>query len=896
MVRISKEELHLLRENSKQVERLAEHNARLVDELERCREYSSRVEGLEKENKRLAAELGQRLKQQQQDGTPRPRLQLAANSKSTPGPSEPPSTATRIEFDETKMVNREKYQSLITKYNNLCTKYEDLKEAREKIYDLLTAERDKNRSWNSYSKEQEKSFNRKNDKIQRLEEEIQRLRARMNEYRGQGMIPLLDSDQCHGSEVQVAVSSPVKVLRPDIAAKEHRAAGQTLKAGEPSHQGSPPRGDLDLPAHRNAGDALVEDTQFELMEPHHTSTTEGDSDPLSPNKAAEHEQETEGVPADEGPGSPGVEYISSRMVKKRKVPHDSTDRKIKSEVKVETIGSSPIGLAVFRLLNPNESIDLDDIGEKVNTPKKQRRLLELSRQTSKSVSYSFQSARIRSQNYGHGNTTDGEGLGNSSQETLVRRRDSILQPRSTNRQILPRTSDDRAPKKRRIASDDAVGELVEDGEIAAAAPRSRRYTSDTSDRLDDLLAKPSPPKRVLSPAQLVRVGNQQARPSRASPTSGLARELQHTPEEDLEARRVAKTIKPQESHPSSSRGRGQDPAKGSRPSSRGSLRGSAEPSRPLSRAVMRKSAAPVRPSSRDTFREFSDSSRPTSKGTSRSSAEPSRPTSKGTSISSAGPSRPTSKGTTRANVVEHFSTTNEISFLPPRRPALTSTYSAKRSPRRPLETSKPTSRRTIEASTFKPWRFDNDAAEWEMDIGQELLRVRPVNRLSLTDFKVNPNYNQGYDYAFKEVVRDQSARKCLHGCTKPECCGNKFRILAEINRNPDKPRTLSQEEADDMLLDDFLGDNAYKLRNMSKAEKEDLILQAKTREMANKFGRHRHSYQRRTSPPGFWRSEFPTTQEEMADREKAKEIVRDDVAYRYKEAMRPGGAFIFRDE
>jgi len=183
-----------------------------------------------------------------------------------------------------------------------------------------------------------------------------------------------------------------------------------------------------------------------------------------------------------------------------------------------------------------------------------------------------------------------------------------------------------------------------------------------------------------------------------------------------------------------------------------------------------------------------------------------------------------------------------------------------------------------------------------MDPDEEPLRARPVNRLSLNDFKINPNYNQGYDYAFKEVVRDQSARKCLQGCTRPECCGNKFRVLAEMHRNPAIPRTLSQEEADEMLLDDFMGDNAYKLLSMSKAEKEELVLQARTREMANKFGRHRHSYQRRTSPPGFWRSEFPTTQEEMADREKAKEIVRDDVAYRYKEAMRPGGAFIFRDE
>ncbi len=99
-----------------------------------------------------------------------------------------------------------------------------------------------------------------------------------------------------------------------------------------------------------------------------------------------------------------------------------------------------------------------------------------------------------------------------------------------------------------------------------------------------------------------------------------------------------------------------------------------------------------------------------------------------------------------------------------------------------------------------------------------------------------------------------------------------------------------------MLLNEFMGDNAYKIRNMSKAEREELILQAKTRELANKYGRHRHAYERRSSPPGFWRTDFPTTQEEIDDREKAKQKVRDEVAKRYKEAMRPGGAFIFRDE
>jgi hypothetical protein len=108
--------------------------------------------------------------------------------------------------------------------------------------------------------------------------------------------------------------------------------------------------------------------------------------------------------------------------------------------------------------------------------------------------------------------------------------------------------------------------------------------------------------------------------------------------------------------------------------------------------------------------------------------------------------------------------------------------------------------------------------------------------------------------------------------------------------------TLSQEEADDMLLDEYLGDNAYKIRNMSKQQKEELIIQAKTRDMANKYGRHRHAYERRTSPPGFWRADFPTTQEDREDHEKARELEKSAVEERYKEAMRPNGRFLFRDE
>ncbi len=83
---------------------------------------------------------------------------------------------------------------------------------------------------------------------------------------------------------------------------------------------------------------------------------------------------------------------------------------------------------------------------------------------------------------------------------------------------------------------------------------------------------------------------------------------------------------------------------------------------------------------------------------------------------------------------------------------------------------------------------------------------------------------------------------------------------------------------------------------MSKDEKEQTIIQAVTRKMAKNAGKHRHAFERRASPPGFWNADFPTTQEEIQYRAQARERERDLVSLRYQEAMRPGGAYLFRDE
>ncbi|KAI2470905.1 SAE2-domain-containing protein [Annulohypoxylon bovei var. microspora] len=170
------------------------------------------------------------------------------------------------------------------------------------------------------------------------------------------------------------------------------------------------------------------------------------------------------------------------------------------------------------------------------------------------------------------------------------------------------------------------------------------------------------------------------------------------------------------------------------------------------------------------------------------------------------------------------------------------------------------------------------------------LRDRPKSQLAINDFKVNPNTNEGYNFAFTDVVRNKDERANLAGCVQEGCCGQAFRLQARVQRDQ---TSTSDFQA---LLEKHLGDDAWKLSSMTRPEKEELWLEAKTQELANEHGKHRHRFHRAASPVGFWRTDFPNTQEEQRDKEEAAKVARQIVDERYREAMRPGGKWLFRDE
>ncbi|KFX87896.1 hypothetical protein V490_07959, partial [Pseudogymnoascus sp. VKM F-3557] len=221
-----------------------------------------------------------------------------------------------------------------------------------------------------------------------------------------------------------------------------------------------------------------------------------------------------------------------------------------------------------------------------------------------------------------------------------------------------------------------------------------------------------------------------------------------------------------------------------------------------------------------------------------------------------------------------------------------SSISNKKTPRTTGHEHRSTAERS-KGRTAKRFEAFRDASN---DPDEEPFRARPLWRLGLEHFKVNPDHNQGYDYAFRDVVRGREQRKCLPGCTNPDCCGNGFRKLAELTTGQVKDQSSGMDTQDERLLEDFLGGNIHKLQAMSADERQETLIQAKARDLANKHGKHRHAFERRQSPPGFWRADFPTTQEVQSDRAEAADFERELVRKRYEDAMRGGGKWMFRDE
>ncbi len=98
------------------------------------------------------------------------------------------------------------------------------------------------------------------------------------------------------------------------------------------------------------------------------------------------------------------------------------------------------------------------------------------------------------------------------------------------------------------------------------------------------------------------------------------------------------------------------------------------------------------------------------------------------------------------------------------------------------------------------------------------------------------------------------------------------------------------------MIEDFLGDQAHTLRKMSTKDKAEVLLKAKTRILADHFGKHREVYAREPSPVGYWDVDMPNSQEATEQKRMAEVRTRQKVEERYNAAMKKDGEWKFRDE
>ena len=190
----------------------------------------------------------------------------------------------------------------------------------------------------------------------------------------------------------------------------------------------------------------------------------------------------------------------------------------------------------------------------------------------------------------------------------------------------------------------------------------------------------------------------------------------------------------------------------------------------------------------------------------------------------------------------------------------------------------------------KPPNFDEPP---EARPEHEPLRARPMHRLRLEDFKLNPAHS---DYAYHESVRKHDEKKAISGCTDKNCPRCKeIRKFVENSGYANLPGQ-NREEIDQRLIEDFVGGDRRRLSRMSAEEKKEILTKAQMQQFADKFGKHKQRFDRAQSPVGFWDLGFPSTQEDEQNRKAVEARKREKVEERYWEAVREGGRYIFADE
>jgi hypothetical protein len=180
------------------------------------------------------------------------------------------------------------------------------------------------------------------------------------------------------------------------------------------------------------------------------------------------------------------------------------------------------------------------------------------------------------------------------------------------------------------------------------------------------------------------------------------------------------------------------------------------------------------------------------------------------------------------------------------------------------------------------------------------LRDKSLESMTLGDFKYNPRIDHN-----EHPNKSKGARECRPGCTDPRCCGEAMRKMAKAMKFLKLPRVPMPKDPEDNHLSDeqllvkwHLGNrwSREQIEPMDPSEFDELLLDARTALLAQRYGKHKAEEERRRTPVGFWAMGMPDTQELDHQHKEAAEIERALIKYRWDEARKGDGKWIFIDE
>lgn len=368
-----------MRENSAQIEKLVDSNARLADELEKCRSSATRVDSLATENHNLAAE-----------------IQPYITSMKSTSLKESPSAKTHVQTSinsvaqKGRMVDLAEHQRLVKKYNVVSENCNQLKEAWVKMEVKLRDHKKRARDWELYIQQKDISIERKKQRIKKLEQEVKDLRHSLyHEKRSRTSSPtnpVHTPTLCQRIETLPIMSEGAQERTVNTSdclvsssSPEDPCNYRLSKTLSTKYETNPNVSLIDMPRSvthntrnmaKNKEHPISERLSQDKMEIDHESSSSWEH---KSHDVTIKEEPVIGTLAKQGKLKT-VPELKSLM--KRKEPHPNDEQNQMNQIQSTKIFPT----SHFHLQHMQESMDLDEISENLITPRKECNDFQVTRQ------------------------------------------------------------------------------------------------------------------------------------------------------------------------------------------------------------------------------------------------------------------------------------------------------------------------------------------------------------------------------------------------------------------------------------------------------------------------------------------------------------------------------------